>query len=71
MSEVNIHSLIVMDERSGLPGGFLPTVSNGLGMTIIQSLVSQIGGSTHFVRGVCITSAIISFSQGTNLLAAV
>jgi two-component system, sensor histidine kinase PdtaS len=40
----NVHSLSVCDDGPGLPTGFDPAGSKGLGMTIVQSLVQQIGG---------------------------
>jgi two-component sensor histidine kinase len=38
------HSLMVSDDGPGLPAGFDPAKSKGLGMKIINSLVKQIGG---------------------------
>jgi two-component system, sensor histidine kinase PdtaS len=38
------HSLSVSDDGPGLPAGFDPPRSKGLGMKIISSLVKQIGG---------------------------
>jgi two-component system, sensor histidine kinase PdtaS len=38
------HSLSVSDDGPGLPAGFVPADSKGLGMKIVQSLVTQIGG---------------------------
>ena len=59
-----MHSLTVMDEGPGLPEGFTPEASKGLGMNIVQSLVGQIGGKVHFGR--CAhdqgTSVVIAFS---------
>jgi two-component system, sensor histidine kinase PdtaS len=39
------HSLSVLDEGPGLPAGFDPTKSKGLGMKIMLALVKQIGGA--------------------------
>ena len=41
------YSLTVLDEGPGLPEGFDPANSKGLGMRIIQGLVKQIGGALH------------------------
>ena len=45
------HSLSVMDEGQGLPPGFDPARSKGLGMRIILSLVKQIGGTLRYTAG--------------------
>jgi two-component sensor histidine kinase len=45
------HSLSVLDDGPGLPAGFDPAKSKGLGMTIVLSLVKQIGGELHVLRG--------------------
>ena len=45
------HSLSVTDDGPGLPVGFGPANSKGLGMKIIQSLVEQIGGELHIASG--------------------
>ena len=45
------HSLSVTDDGLGLPAGFDPTNSKGLGMKIIQSLVEQIGGELRMGSG--------------------
>lgn len=42
------HTLSVSDEGLGLPDGFDPARSKGLGMNIVRSLVKQIGGTLHF-----------------------
>lgn len=42
------HTLSVSDEGLGLPDGFDPGRSKGLGMNIVRSLVKQIGGTLHF-----------------------
>ena len=39
-----VHALSVLDDGPGLPPGFTPADSKGLGMKIVQSLVKQIGG---------------------------
>jgi len=53
-------SLSVMDDGPGLPAGFQPADSKGLGMKIILSLVAQIGGELSIRpgdngRGTCFT----------------
>ena len=45
------HSLSVVDDGPGLPAGFDPAHSKGLGMKIIYSLVKQIGGELHIASG--------------------
>jgi two-component system, sensor histidine kinase PdtaS len=45
------HVLSVADEGPGLPDGFDPLRSKGLGMTIVQSLLRQIGGVLRFEAG--------------------
>jgi two-component sensor histidine kinase len=45
------HSLSVLDDGPGLPAGFDPAASRGLGMKIIGSLVRQIGGELQFASG--------------------
>jgi len=40
-----------LDEGPGLPAGFDPTRSKGLGMKIVLSLVKQIGGTLQIVPG--------------------
>ncbi len=45
------HSLSVLDDGPGLPTGFNPAGSKGLGMRIVLSLVKQIGGELHIVPG--------------------
>ncbi|MDP1966705.1 MAG: sensor histidine kinase [Reyranella sp.] len=49
-SEKN-YSLSVGNEGSTLPEGFDPTASSGLGMTLVSSLVEQIGGHLRIDRG--------------------
>jgi len=56
------HTLSVMDEGPGLPAGFDPARTRGLGMRIILSLVKQIGGTLRYAagdggRGTCFTVA--------------
>ena len=51
-------SLSVIDDGPGLPPGFKPSDSKGLGMKIVLSLVQQIGGELHIRpndngRGTC------------------
>ena len=45
------HSLSVLDDGPGLPVGFDPAASHGLGMKIISSLVKQIGGKIQIAPG--------------------
>jgi two-component sensor histidine kinase len=45
------HSLSVSDDGPGLPSGFDPAKSKGLGMKIISSLVKQIDGKLHIAAG--------------------
>jgi two-component system, sensor histidine kinase PdtaS len=45
------HSLSVLDDGSGLPAGYDPASSKGLGMKIIGSLVKQIGGELQIAPG--------------------
>ena len=44
-------SLSVVDDGPGLPAGFNPADSKGLGMKIVLSLVQQIGGELHILPG--------------------
>jgi len=44
-------SLSVMDDGPGMPAGFRPEDSKGLGMKIVLSLVKQIGGTLSIVPG--------------------
>ena len=44
-------ALSVIDGGPGLPGGFDPAGSTGLGMKIVQSLIAQIGGAMQFGAG--------------------
>jgi two-component system, sensor histidine kinase PdtaS len=45
------HSLSVSDNGSGLPEGYDPAQSKGLGMKIIAKLVKQIGGELRIASG--------------------
>jgi two-component sensor histidine kinase len=45
------HALSVLDVGPGLPDGFIPADSKGLGMKIVLSLVKQIGGELHILPG--------------------
>ena len=45
------YSLSVSDNGPGLPIRFNPACSKGLGMKIVLSLVKQIGGELHILRG--------------------
>ncbi len=44
-------SLSVIDTGVGLPAGFRPEDSKGLGMKIVLSLVQQIGGELRITQG--------------------
>ena len=43
--------LAVSDEGAGLPAGFDPAKSKGLGMRVIHSMVEKIGGTLRFATG--------------------
>jgi two-component sensor histidine kinase len=43
------YSLSVLDDGPGLPAGFEPENSNGLGLKLVLSLVNQIGGELQIV----------------------
>jgi two-component system, sensor histidine kinase PdtaS len=45
------HCLSVSDDGDGLPEGFEPAVSPGLGMQIVRALVDRIGGELHWSAG--------------------
>jgi two-component system, sensor histidine kinase PdtaS len=45
------YSLSVLDDGPGIPPGFDPAHSKGLGMTIVLALVKQIRGTLKIVRG--------------------
>jgi len=45
------HSLSVLDDGPGLPTGFDPTLSKGLGMKIVGALVKQIGAELKIAPG--------------------
>jgi two-component sensor histidine kinase len=45
------HSLSVSDGGPGLPAGFDPGASKGLGMRIVRAQVKQIGGKLHISTG--------------------
>ena len=47
----NSHVLSISDDGPGLPECFDPIASHGLGMKLISSLVSQIGGQLQIDRG--------------------
>ena len=47
----NHHALSVLDDGPGLPVGFTPADSKGLGMKIVLSLVKQIGGELRILPG--------------------
>ena len=54
------YSLSVVDDGPGLPAGFGPASSKGLGMKIVQSQVQRIDGELHVAsgdngRGACFT----------------
>jgi two-component system, sensor histidine kinase PdtaS len=46
------YALSVSDNGPGLPTGFDPALSKGLGMKLIMSLIDQIGGELRIDRGV-------------------
>jgi two-component system, sensor histidine kinase PdtaS len=45
------HSLSISDDGPGLPSGFDPSLSRGLGMKIVTSLVKQIDGKLDIASG--------------------
>jgi two-component system, sensor histidine kinase PdtaS len=45
------HSLSVLDDGPGLPEGYDPAQSKGLGMKIIAKLVKRIGGELKIASG--------------------
>ena len=45
------HALSVSNDGADLPEGFDPTACKGLGMTLVSSLVAQIGGELRIDRG--------------------
>src|ERR1700730_15951283 len=45
------HSISVLDDGPGLPAGYDPAASKGLGMKIISSLAKQIGGKLKIAPG--------------------
>ena len=45
------HALSVSNDGDGLPEGFDPAGSKGLGMTLVSSLAAQIGGELRIDRG--------------------
>lgn len=47
-SSATSHVMSVADDGPGLPAGFNPSHSKGLGMTIVRTLLRQIGGSLRF-----------------------
>jgi two-component system, sensor histidine kinase PdtaS len=51
MKSLAYYSLSVLDNGPGLPIGFDPACSKGLGMKIVLSLVKQIGGELHILPG--------------------
>ena len=63
------HSLSVSDDGPGLPAGFDPTASRGLGMKIIGSLVRQIGGELQFASGETGRGAAFTVTFGSPRLA--
>lgn len=62
------YALSVCDDGPGLPEGFDPKKTKGLGMKIISSLVSEIGGELLFGRGDAGQGArfTVLFSGGRN-----
>ena len=66
------HSITVMDDGPGLPGGFDPANSRGMGMQIVLALVKEIGGELRFQggengRGTCVTITFCCDSPGSVL----
>jgi two-component sensor histidine kinase len=51
VTSATLHSLSVTDQGPGLPEGFDPARSNGLGMKIVRSLVKEINGALLFSAG--------------------
>ena len=47
----NGYALSVSDDGPGLPDGFDPGATHGLGMKLVSSLVKQIGGELQIARG--------------------
>jgi two-component sensor histidine kinase len=45
------HALSVSDDGPGLPEGFNPAATHGLGMKITSALVKQIGGELRIAKG--------------------
>jgi two-component system, sensor histidine kinase PdtaS len=45
------HALSVCNDGAGLPEGFDPTACKGLGMNLVSSLATQIGGELRIDRG--------------------
>ncbi len=64
------HSLSVLDSGPGLPAGFDPTRSKGLGMKIILSLATQINGVLKIAPGEngCGACFTITFRPQQNLI---
>jgi two-component sensor histidine kinase len=65
------HALSVSDDGPGLPVGFDPARSKGLGMKIIRSLVQQIDGTLHILpgdngRGTCFMVTFCSSGSATD-----
>ena len=66
------HSLTVLDDGPGLPAGFDPGGSKGLGMRIVQALVKQVGGELHISAGDkgCGARFTVAFSSASRVNAA-
>jgi two-component system, sensor histidine kinase PdtaS len=60
------HVISVADEGPGLPDGFDPLRSKGLGMTIVQSLLRQIGGVLRFEAGAASSGTRFSVEFSTS-----
>lgn len=45
------HAITIIDDGPGIPHGFDPADSKGLGMQIVMSLAREIGGELQFARG--------------------
>jgi two-component sensor histidine kinase len=50
-SSASDHSLSILDDGPGLPAGFKPSASKGLGMKIVGALVKKIGGNLEIAAG--------------------
>jgi two-component sensor histidine kinase len=58
------HSLSVLDHGPGLPKGFDPSKSKGLGIKIVLSLAKQIGGELHVSPEMPVTAVTAFLEAG-------